>query len=107
MATAALFTCMMDWCSADAAATDYTVQASAVVIATGIASAVAGFSAQALGYVAHFALASVLAAAALLVVRAAFPTPDVERSLRGEPAGAAGAHGEASDGVDREVAPCA
>jgi len=39
MATAALFTCMMDWCAPGSSATDYTVQASAVVIATGLASA--------------------------------------------------------------------
>jgi RhtX/FptX family siderophore transporter len=105
MATAALFTCMMDWCAPDSAATDYTVQASAVVIATGAASAVAGFSAQALGYVAHFALASVLAAAALLVVRATFPDAAVERSLRRE-------HGPSDPGTAGEdgargVAPCA
>ncbi len=72
MATAALFTCMMDWCSAEASATDYTVQASAVVIATGAASAVAGYSAQALGYFGHFTLASVLALAALAVVQVFF-----------------------------------
>ncbi len=44
MATAALFTCMMDWCSRESGATDYTVQASAVVIATGAAGALGGFS---------------------------------------------------------------
>lgn len=74
MATAALFTCMMDWCSKESGATDYTVQASAVVIATGAASALAGFSASALGYPAHFALAAVLSLAALAVVARAFPS---------------------------------
>jgi MFS family permease len=73
MATAALFTCMMDWCSRGTSATDYTVQASAVVIATGLASALAGFSAQALGYFGHFTLATALALAALAAVRRAFP----------------------------------
>jgi RhtX/FptX family siderophore transporter len=87
-ATAALFTCMMDWCAPRSAATDYTVQASAVVIATGVASAVAGFSAQALGYAGHFALAAALAAVALAVVYACFPTLAVERTLRGEGEGA-------------------
>ncbi len=83
MATAALFTCMMDWCSREASATDYTVQASAVVIATGVASAVAGFSAQALGYLGHFCLATVLALGALAAVRRCFPTPEAALALRG------------------------
>jgi predicted MFS family arabinose efflux permease len=75
MATAALFTCMMDWCSVGTSATDYTVQASAVVIATAAASAVAGFSAQAFGYFGHFCLATVLALGALVAVRVLFPVP--------------------------------
>ncbi|MGC4117965.1 MAG: MFS transporter [Myxococcales bacterium] len=74
MATAALFTCMMDWCSKDAGATDYTVQASAVVVSTGLASAVAGFSANYLGYPAHFALAAALSLASLVAVACCFPT---------------------------------
>jgi predicted MFS family arabinose efflux permease len=82
MATAALFTCMMDWCSEHSSATDYTVQACAVVIATGGASALAGFSAQAFGYFAHFCLAGVLALGAIGAVRALFPTPDAVRALR-------------------------
>jgi PAT family beta-lactamase induction signal transducer AmpG len=72
-ATAALFTCMMDWCLTETSATDYTVQASAVVVATGLFSTVAGFSAQALGYGVHFGLAALLALGALLVVRRCFP----------------------------------
>jgi len=50
MATAALFTVMMHECRPEHAGTDYTVQASLVVVATGGAAAVSGFSAQALGY---------------------------------------------------------
>jgi PAT family beta-lactamase induction signal transducer AmpG len=83
MATAALFTCMMDWCSTDASATDYTVQASTVVIATAAASAVAGFSAQAFGYFGHFCLATGLALCALVAVRALFPSPAAANALRG------------------------
>jgi MFS family permease len=86
MATAALFTCMMDWCSEASSATDYTVQASTVVIATGAASSLAGFSAQALGYFAHFCLAGVLALGAIAAVRALFPTPEAVRLLREESA---------------------
>jgi predicted MFS family arabinose efflux permease len=82
MATAALFTCMMDWSSEEASATDYTVQASAVVIATGAAAAVAGFSAQALGYPAHFALGGLLALCAVLLVHRNFPSDAVVAQLR-------------------------
>jgi MFS transporter, PAT family, beta-lactamase induction signal transducer AmpG len=73
MATAALFTCMMDWSSEQTSGSDYTVQASAVVLATGAAGAVAGFSAQTLGYVGHFSLATVLAFGALYVTARCFP----------------------------------
>jgi PAT family beta-lactamase induction signal transducer AmpG len=73
MATAALFTCMMDWCSEESSATDYTVQASTVVIATGVASALAGFSAQAIGYFGHFVVSAILAAGAVAAVILLFP----------------------------------
>lgn len=80
MATAALFTSMMDWCTPESGATDYTVQASAVVIATGAASALAGFSAQTFGYFAHFCLATALALGALLAVKYLFPAGTSSRS---------------------------
>ena len=73
MATAALFTCMMDWSNAETGGTDYTVQASAVVVATGLAATVSGFSAQALGYAGHFAIAAVLCAIAVVVAGVLFP----------------------------------
>lgn len=72
-ATAALFTAMMDWCDARSSATDYTVQASAVVIATGTASSLSGFVAERLGYSGHFTLATAVAGAALLPVIFAWP----------------------------------
>ena len=65
MATAALFTMMMDAARPHAAGTDYTAQASVVVLATGAATAASGFSAAAFGYAGHFALASALCLAAL------------------------------------------
>lgn len=68
MATATLFTAMMDACRAEHAATDYTVQASLVVVATGAAAAVSGFSAQALGYPGHFVLSALLCIAGTLYV---------------------------------------
>lgn len=67
-ATAALFTCMMDWTRPKAAASDYTVMASAVVIATGFASTFSGFLAGTIGYSNHFLLAGTLAFAAVAVV---------------------------------------
>jgi len=68
MATAALFTAMMDLCRPDDAGTDYTVQASLVVIATGIASILSGFSAGALGYGGHFLAAAGVSALGVIVV---------------------------------------
>ncbi len=74
MATAALFTCMMDWSRSEYAATDYTVQASAVVFGSGIASLLSGFSAEAFGYFVHFTLAALLALLSLLLVAFYFPS---------------------------------
>ena len=68
MATAALFTMMMDAARPHAAGSDYTAQASVVVMATGLGSALSGFSAQALGYAGHFAMAAALCLLALLPV---------------------------------------
>jgi PAT family beta-lactamase induction signal transducer AmpG len=73
MATAALFTCMMDWSRPGASATDYTVQASTVVIVSTLATALSGYSAEALGYTGHFALGAGLALAAVVAVIALFP----------------------------------
>jgi MFS family permease len=60
MATAALFTAMMDFSRPSSAGTDYTVQACIVVIATGAASMSSGVSAAAFGYAGHFLLAAML-----------------------------------------------
>lgn len=85
MATAALFTCMMDWSRPHTGGTDYTVQASAVVIATGVATIVSGFSAQRLGYLGHFLLATLLALVSLIIVMALFPgrrfTTETQRAI--------------------------
>jgi RhtX/FptX family siderophore transporter len=75
MATAAVFTAMMDACRPEHAATDYTVQASLVVLATGGAAAASGFSAAALGYSAHFALSAALCAAGTLYAALTFHPP--------------------------------
>ncbi|HEX8701317.1 MAG TPA: MFS transporter [Myxococcaceae bacterium] len=76
MATAALFTVMMEQCRPEHAGADYTVQASVVVIATGLAATVSGFSAQALGYAGHFLLAAALCAVGTVYVLLTFhPLP--------------------------------
>jgi MFS family permease len=68
MATAALFTAMMDFSRKSSAGTDYTVQASIVVIATGIATLLSGFSAHGLGYAGHFILSAVMSAIGTIAV---------------------------------------
>ncbi len=60
MATVSLFTAMMDASSKHSGASDYTAQASVVVVASGIGSALSGVSAQHLGYTVHFIGAGVL-----------------------------------------------
>ena len=74
MATAALFTAMMDFSRTEEAGTDYTVQASVVVIATNAAALLSGFSAKAIGYGAHFLAAGALSFAGVLVVLAYRPS---------------------------------
>ncbi len=68
MATVALFTAMMDRCRPKFEATDYTVQASAVVFATGGASAISGVVAENLGYVGHFGVAVLLCVVGVALV---------------------------------------
>lgn len=71
-ATAALFTVMMDVCRPSKSATDYTVQACAVVIATGTASSLSGVATAIMGYGAMFALSAVLCVLGVVYVWFAF-----------------------------------
>lgn len=81
MATAALFTLMMDACRYDEAGTDYTVQASLQVSIVGLAHGFSGFSAAALGYGGHFVLASLLSLAVLALVPLWVQrAPDIQRA---------------------------
>ncbi|MFN0247972.1 MAG: MFS transporter [Kofleriaceae bacterium] len=73
MATAALFTSMMDWSRPVSSGTDYTVMASTVVIATGSAGLLGGVSADVLGYGWHFVLAASVCVIATLGVTRLFP----------------------------------
>lgn len=65
-ATAALFTAMMDRCDPHTGGTDYTVQASVVVVSTGTAAALSGLVAEPLGYPAFFAVGAGLSVLGLL-----------------------------------------
>lgn len=81
MATVALFTLMMDASDPAHAGTDYTLQASAVVIATGIASAVAGFVGDALGFATLFGLSTLLSGAGCALLLWALAARRVPRRL--------------------------
>jgi predicted MFS family arabinose efflux permease len=67
LATAALFTAMMDASRLEDAGTDYTLQASIVVAASAVGAAASGFAGSALGYAPTFFLGSALAVAAPLL----------------------------------------
>ncbi|MFO0559714.1 MAG: MFS transporter [Polyangiales bacterium] len=71
-ATAALFTVMMDVCRPSKSATDYTVQACAVVIATGTASSLSGVATAMMGYGPMFALSAILCVLGVVYVWFAF-----------------------------------
>jgi PAT family beta-lactamase induction signal transducer AmpG len=60
MATVALFTAMMHFCRRDTEGADYTLQASLVVLSTGLAGAASGFLAERLGYSGLFTLGAIL-----------------------------------------------
>lgn len=73
IATVVLFTCMMDWCRKEHAGADYTLLASTVVLATGLAAAFSGFVAGAIGYAGHFAIATILALVGGMLAVRMFP----------------------------------
>src|SRR5690606_34087722 len=66
MATASLFTLMMDACRPGMEGSEYTFQARVVVLATGAVSALVGLSAGASGHTWHFVLAGVCCLLTLL-----------------------------------------
>ena len=83
LATATLFTAMMDYSRPIVSATDYTVQASVIVIATGLASLASGHLADALGYVRHFLVCGVVGALSLAALPL-LPKPFRPESARQE-----------------------
>jgi MFS family permease len=76
LATAALFTAMMDVCDPETGGTDYTLQASVVVLATGLGSGLAGLSAESLGWVGHYVFGTALTLAGAFAVAAAYREPE-------------------------------
>lgn len=76
VAMVSLFTIMMDACRRGHEATDYTLQACAVVLTGGLASALSGLVAKQIGYGWLFFLGAVLSAGgALLLLSRPTPTP--------------------------------
>lgn len=70
LATAALFTAMMDHCRKECAGSDYTIQSCIVVLMNMVAAGLSGVSAENLGYEAHFILAGVVSLIAVpLIIR--------------------------------------
>lgn len=66
-ATAALFTLMMDACRPGTEGSDYTLQASAVVLGTGVTASVSGAVVEAIGWPVFFASTSVATALGVLL----------------------------------------
>jgi hypothetical protein len=60
MATTILFTLMMDACSRERAASDYSAQACTVVVSQSLAASFSGVAAQALGYGIFFGVSAVI-----------------------------------------------
>ena len=67
MATTVLFTLMMDACSSERAAADYTLQSCLVVVAQQIATSISGLSAQHYGYSTHFLISACIEVFAVLL----------------------------------------
>lgn len=86
MATVALFTCMMQWCRSGHEGADYTLQASLVVVSTGVAHALAGVSAHNFGYAVHFTLATLATLGTAFVVWWAYPRLRAPGSSTGDSA---------------------
>jgi len=80
--TVSIFTVMMDACRAETAATDYTVQASLVVVSTGSAAFLAGNVAEHFGYAANFAVSGLLCLTGVMLFAITYGRFVVEGGLR-------------------------
>lgn len=85
MATAALYTCMMDRASAPTAGTDFTLQQSLAAIGPIGGAALSGMSAAALGYAPHFLLAGCAALLAATLSRLLPADPPPSRAPGADP----------------------
>jgi hypothetical protein len=72
MATVALFTAMMDATRRSSGASDYTAQASVVVVASGVGASLSGVLADVVGYELHFIDAGALCIVGTLVMALVF-----------------------------------
>ena len=80
LSTVALFVVMMDYCRRDREGSDYTLQASLYLVATGLFTLVSGFSASRFGYDGHFLLAAALGG--LVIMAALFWTAPGQADTR-------------------------
>jgi RhtX/FptX family siderophore transporter len=71
MATAAIFTMMMDACRRGSEGTDYTIQACVFVIAAGVATTLSGLLAENLGYSTYFLVSALTASCAIVPIAVA------------------------------------
>ncbi len=69
LATAALYTCIMDGCRPETAATDFTLQQSLCAVGPVIGTGLSGWSAAALGFSGHFVLCAGVSLLAVAAVR--------------------------------------
>lgn len=81
LATTVLFTIMMDACSRDRAASDYTAQACAVVVSQTAAGALGGMAAQAWGYPVFFAVCGAIGAVSLALTAYVIQRPDTRELI--------------------------
>lgn len=81
MATVALFTMMMDVCRKATAGTDYTLQASVVVVAQLGARSLSGYSAASLSHAGNFALSASLSLGGAVFAAALLASPAFRRRL--------------------------
>ncbi len=82
LATTNLFTMMMDACSKERAASDYTAQACVVVISQTLAGVFSGVAAQAWGYPAFFAVCGTIGAVSLALTGFILTLPPTRRLVK-------------------------
>lgn len=82
LATTVLFTVMMDACSRDRSASDYTIQACTVVVSQMAAGVFSGYAAEALGYSTFFIFCAVIGACTLTLTAFVLRHSSVQELIR-------------------------